>query len=172
MFPYDGVMVYFYAQLIHHIVSDWKSCMSPYPNKAVHNMMTSSNVNISALLALCEVNPPVTAGFSSQRPVTLGFNIFFDQRLNKRLSKHSRRRWFETPSRSLWRHCNDPPVIYVCNDHICRADFSLAPSQWETSLQSKAVSHWLGANLKSALYTYSQGYFTVTRSNYMTVWLP
>ena len=28
--------------------------------------------------------------------------------LNKRLSKQSRRRWFETPSRSLWRHCNVP----------------------------------------------------------------
>ena len=24
----------------------------------------------------------------------------------KRLSKQSRRRWFETPSRPLWRHCN------------------------------------------------------------------
>ena len=34
------------------------------------------------------------------------FDVFFDLRLNKRLSKHSRRRWFETPSRSLWRHCN------------------------------------------------------------------
>ena len=30
------------------------------------------------------------------------------------------------------------------------ADSSLAPSQWETSLQSNAVSHWLGANLESA----------------------
>ena len=27
----------------------------------------------------------------------------------------------------------------------------LAPSQWETSLQSNSVSHWLGANLESAL---------------------
>ena len=27
----------------------------------------------------------------------------------------------------------------------------LAPSQWETSLRSNAVSHWLGANLESAL---------------------
>ena len=26
--------------------------------------------------------------------------------LNKRLSKQSWRPWFETPSRSLWRHCN------------------------------------------------------------------
>ena len=34
----------------------------------------------------------------------------------------------------------------------CRADSRLAPSQWETSLQSNAVSHWLGANLESALH--------------------
>ena len=32
-----------------------------------------------------------------------------------------------------------------------RADSRLAPSQWETLLQSTAVSHWLGANLESAL---------------------
>ena len=31
-----------------------------------------------------------------------------------------------------------------------RADSRLAPSQWETSLQSSAVSHWLGSNLDSA----------------------
>ena len=30
-------------------------------------------------------------------------------------------------------------------------NFWLAFSQWETSLQSNAVSHWLGANLESAL---------------------
>ena len=32
-----------------------------------------------------------------------------------------------------------------------KADSRLAHSQWETSLQSNAVSHWLGANLESAL---------------------
>ena len=32
-----------------------------------------------------------------------------------------------------------------------RADSRLAPSQWEPSLQSNAVSHWLGTNLESAL---------------------
>ena len=32
-----------------------------------------------------------------------------------------------------------------------RADSRLVPSQWETSLQSNAVSHWLGTNLESAL---------------------
>ena len=34
------------------------------------------------------------------------------------------------------------------------ADSSLAPSQWEMSLQSNAVSHWLGTNLESALQLY------------------
>ena len=37
---------------------------------------------------------------------------------------------------------------------IHRADSRLPPSQWEPSLQSNAVSHWLGANLDSALYPY------------------
>ena len=32
-----------------------------------------------------------------------------------------------------------------------RADFMLASSQWETLLQSNAISHRLGANLESAL---------------------
>ena len=40
------------------------------------------------------------------KTVTRSFGVFFDLRLNKRLSKQSRRRWFETPSCSLWRHCN------------------------------------------------------------------
>ena len=35
--------------------------------------------------------------------------------------------------------------------HSNRADSRLAPSQWETPLQSNAVSHWLGANLESTL---------------------
>ena len=43
---------------------------------------------------------------SLTQTVTRSFDVFFDLRLNKRLSKQSRRRWFETPSRSLWRHCN------------------------------------------------------------------
>ena len=37
------------------------------------------------------------------------------------------------------------------NLYVIRADSRLAPSQWETALQSNAVSHWLGANLESAM---------------------
>ena len=60
----------------------------------------------SALLAICAGNSQVTDEFPSQRPATQGFDVFFDLRLNKRLSKQSRRWWFQTPSCSLWRHCN------------------------------------------------------------------
>ena len=43
---------------------------------------------------------------SPQRPVTRSFDAFFDLRLNKQLSKQPWGWWFETPSGSLWRHCN------------------------------------------------------------------
>ena len=59
----------------------------------------------STLLALCVGNPSVTGEFPSQMPVTRGFDVFFDLRLKRRFSKQSRRRWFEKPSRPLWRHC-------------------------------------------------------------------
>ena len=43
---------------------------------------------------------------NSQRPVTRSFDVFFDLRLNKRLSKQSWGWWFETLPWSLWRHWN------------------------------------------------------------------
>ena len=54
----------------------------------------------SVLLALCGGNSPVTGEFTSQRPVTRSFDVFFDLRLNKQLRKQSWGWWFETPSRS------------------------------------------------------------------------
>ena len=60
----------------------------------------------SALLAICAGNSPVPGEFPAQRPVTRSFDIFFDLRLNKRLSKQWWCWWFETTSSPLWRHCN------------------------------------------------------------------
>ena len=60
----------------------------------------------SVLLALGMGNSAVTGEFLAQRPVTRNFNVFVDFHLNKRWSKHSSRRWFETSSRPLWRHYN------------------------------------------------------------------
>ena len=53
---------------------------------------------------------PVTDEFPSQMPVMGSFDVFFDLRLNKRLSKQSWRQWFETRLCSLWRHCNQDSV--------------------------------------------------------------
>ena len=69
-------------------------------------MMTSSNGNIFRVTGpLCgEFTGP--GEFPTQRPVTRSFDVFFDLRLNKRLSKQPWGWWFETPSWSLWRHRN------------------------------------------------------------------
>ena len=86
----------------------------------------------SALLAPCAGNPPVTGEFLAQRPVTRSFGAFFDLCLNKRLSKQPWGWWFETPSRPLWRHCNElktsSPIsgenyeitVSVWDIHVCR----------------------------------------------------
>ena len=66
------------------------------------HMMTSSHGNIFRVTGhLCgEFTGP------TQRPVTRSFDVFFDLRPNKRLSKQWWGWWFETPSRPLWRHRN------------------------------------------------------------------
>ena len=69
--------------------------------------MTSSNGNIFRVTGLLcgdfhrsPVNSP------QKRSMTRGFDVFFDLRLNKRLSKQRWDWWLETSSRPLWRHCN------------------------------------------------------------------
>ena len=72
----------------------------------------------SALLAVCARNSPVTSEFPAQRPVTRSFDVFFDLRLNERLSKQWWGWWFETPSHPLWRHCNILHNAWQCNWHV------------------------------------------------------
>ena len=69
-------------------------------------MMPSSNGNIFRVTGpLCgEFTGP--GEFPTQRPVTRSFDVFFDLRPNKRLSKQWRGWWFETLSRPFWRHRN------------------------------------------------------------------
>ena len=92
--------------VFYEISSSWEKSIAPWWR---HQMETSA-----ALLALCARNSPVTGEFHSQRPVTRSFDVFFDLRLNKLLSKQSRCRWFETPSScSLWRQCNDTSALHL-----------------------------------------------------------
>ena len=76
---------------------------SLFSNAWWHHQMET----FSALLALCVGNSPVTGEFPTRRPVTQSFDVFFDLRVNKRLSKQSWGWWFEMPSHPLWHHCND-----------------------------------------------------------------
>ena len=69
-------------------------------------MMTSSNGNIFRVTGSLCGEFTGHGELPSQRPVTPSFGVFFDLRLNKRLSKKWRDWLFETTSRSLWRHCN------------------------------------------------------------------
>ena len=84
-YPFDGafsvVQTSQTAQVIHDDVIKWKHFPRYWP-------------------FVWPVNSP------HKGPVTRSFDVFFDLRLNKRLSKHSWGWWFETPSRPLWRHCN------------------------------------------------------------------
>ena len=63
------------------------------------------------------VTGPLCGEFTGHRwipltmPVTRSFDVFFDLGLNKRLSKQSRRRWYERPLRSLWRYCNGEIIL-------------------------------------------------------------
>ena len=77
----------------------------------------------SALLAFCGENPLVTGEFLSQRPATRSFDVIFNLRLNKRMSKQSKRPWFET---SLWRHCN----TYDCRTSPATWSCTALPLLW------------------------------------------
>ena len=76
-----------------------------------HDAWRHQMETFSALLAICAGNAADPDEFPAQRPVTRRSDVFFDLRKNKRLSKQSWGWWFETPSRSLWRHCNGLPDI-------------------------------------------------------------
>ena len=78
---------------------------SYYTQQCWEFMMTSSNGNIFPLLALCQGNSPLNREFPSQRPVMWSCDVFFDLGLYKRMNKHLRRPWFETPSHHVWCHC-------------------------------------------------------------------
>ena len=98
-----------------------QTCTSPH--QPAHNPWWRHQIQIfSVSLALCAGKPPVTGGFPSQRPVTRNFDVFFDLRSNKRLRKQSRWRWFETPSHSLLRRCDDSST------HILHTLLLLGPS--------------------------------------------
>ena len=87
----------------------------------------------SALLAICAGNSSVPGEFPAQRPVTGSFNVFFDLRLNKQLSKQSWGWWFEMLPRPLWGHCNGSPGN------------SPHKGQWRGALMFSLICAWINS---------------------------
>ena len=74
-FPCFVAFIYFLEDIIIQLANSYYQWWR-------HQMET-----FSALLVLCEGDPPVTGGFPSQRRVKLSFCVFFDTPLIRRLSK-------------------------------------------------------------------------------------
>ena len=133
-------------------------------------MMTSSNGNIFRVTGpLCgEFTGP--GEFPTQRPVTRSFGVFFDLRLNKRLSKQPWGWWFETPALSLWRHRNDPVPVFSCalwDEPRLNLDWAYVWTTWQlTNLRFSAYPRraWRRHQMKtfSALLALCAGNSPVT----------
>ena len=95
------------------------------PSLGSDDMMTSSNGNIFRVTGPLCGEFTGTGEFPAQRPVTRSFDVFFYLRSNKWLSKQWGGWWFETPSWSLWRQCNE--LIYIL----------MIKSQFEFSVESE-----------------------------------
>ena len=96
----------------------------------------------STSLAFCAGNSPVTGEFPTQRPVTRSFDVFLYQRVNQHLSKQWRDWWFETPSCSLWRHCNVKRWItsYPVRRLLACRRMSAMASQYNSSVIMSAMA--------------------------------
>ena len=128
----------------------------------------------SALLDICAGNSPVSGEFPAQRPVTRGFDVFFDLGLNKRLSKQSQGWWFETLSCPIWRQVFVEPTILfrriltnkkyglcfiwsVCYDIIIFRNAispNLAPSKttlYDITISTYSLTHW-GRDKMAAIF--------------------
>ena len=108
--------------------------------------------------------PLVTGEFPSQRPMKRSFDVFFDLRLNKRLSKQSWSGWFETPSRLLWRHCNEWRVISIAKMAFERNDPAFC-CVWHLFTVIHAAWYnirWCFSNITSSQSFCSWAYFVNT----------
>ena len=115
----------------------------------------------SALLALCAGNSPspVPGEFLTQRPVTRSFDVFIDLRLNKRLSKQSWGWWFETPSHSLWCHCNGGWGFVLVKALSIIVTYIKTTNDWEQYVTNERVKH-------------CQNEWIYLISEYIWYWLP
>ena len=105
--------------------------------------MKSSNGNIFRVTShLCDKLSGLR-WIPRTKPVAGSFGVFFDLRLNKRLSKQSWGWWFEMLSSPLWRHCNDVLTHWGQDkmDAIYQTVYSNAFS-WKKMYGFRLRLHW------------------------------
>ena len=105
------ILLFCHSFICRHPYLQTNSVLLGCCDEFILNMMTSSNGNIFRVTGpLCIQSP---GEFPTQRPVTRSFDVYFDLRLNKRLSKQPWGWSFETLSWSLWRQCNETILAVV-----------------------------------------------------------
>ena len=89
-------------------------------------------------------------------PMTRSFDVVFDLRLNKRLSKESWGRWFEMLSRPLWRHCNaiwlwwqSSLAFIITRINMFKTKFVLSSARPQASEECSLISTSLCSTAKS-----------------------
>ena len=134
-----------FSNLIQHrsvIINTWWAWLIFLLHHYMYVIMMSSNGFIFRVTG--SLWGEFTGGFPSQRPVTRSFDVFFDLRMNIWMSAQSRRWWFETSSRSLWRHCNVWVHTWLCVRvllHKCNT-FHQYNSHWEHHCRIIANASW------------------------------
>ena len=104
-----------------------------HDTKGKHTWWRHQIETFSALLPICAGNSPVPGEFPTQRPLTRSFHVFFDLRLNKRLSKQWWGWWFETLLGPLWRRRNVDWTLDLKCDHWIRP----WPWHWPWNFKAK-----------------------------------
>ena len=97
----------------------------------------------------------------TQRPMTLSFDVFFDQCLNKWLSKQWWGWWFATTLSPLWRHCNELLFLGMLQKNCCdriasngnTAELDFSPNfSWNSKFVTVTNSRTLFINMFAAVW--------------------
>ena len=85
------------------------------------------------------------------RPVTRGFDIFFDLRLNNGVSKQSRRRWIETKSRPLYITVMERPRLHSIWNIVTRLVTITCTFVYINPFSMTFIGNQFGCNVNSPL---------------------
>ena len=120
-----------YAPFCHNITESTNAYSNQVCGLHQYSMMTSWNWNIFRVTAPLWVESTGLRWIPLINPMTRSFDVFFDLCLDKRVSKQSRCRRFETPSCPLWRHCNGWAMLDVSYLWL----LAVRTVQWERGCQ-------------------------------------